>query len=47
MEWCSIDPCETEAVCERNDKPYCFTCAEAYDRGYDDGYEDGLNDENG
>lgn len=36
MEYCINDPCDAEAVTERNDKPYCYTCAEAYDRGYED-----------
>lgn len=35
MIYCSNDPCETEAVTERNYKPYCFTCAQAFDAGYE------------
>lgn len=45
MTYCSNDPCETEAVTDRKGKAYCYTCAEAYDRGYDDGYADADKDE--
>ena len=45
MPYCSNDPCETEAVTERNGKPYCYTCAEAYDQGYNDAHDDLEGDE--
>ena len=43
-EYCSTDPCDNEAVTERNGEPYCYTCSLTYDRGFEDGCDDGYQD---
>ncbi len=39
-KYCINDPCDAEAVTEMNGKPYCYTCAKAYDLGYAAGEAD-------
>lgn len=40
VKFCSNGDCNTEAVTERDDHAYCYTCAQAYDIGYESAWVD-------